>query len=498
MLVWHKHNKSHGFLVLASISKQNVSKVLPSLMDKDNEALLQELLRMWLNYQLMVRLLSFIFSYLERCYTIRVAVPPLKDVAASCFFNLVCPALYGKIRNAVISMIHQEREGQKIDVDLLQNFMGFILDAGTAVQVFYKEFEKAIFECTLTYHAQKASEWTMECTLEDYLLKVLPSLMDKDNEALLQELLRMWLNYQLMVRLLSFIFSYLERCYTIRVAVPPLKDVAASCFFNLVCPALYGKIRNAVISMIHQEREGQKIDVDLLQNFMGFILDAGTAVQVFYKEFEKAIFECTLTYHAQKASEWTMECTLEDYLLKVLPSLMDKDNEALLQELLRMWLNYQLMVRLLSFIFSYLERCYTIRVAVPPLKDVAASCFFNLVCPALYGKIRNAVISMIHQEREGQKIDVDLLQNFMGFILDAGTAVQVFYKEFEKAIFECTLTYHAQKASEWTMECTLEDYLLKVVESQSLSLYEHHLKGKQLDANLSLQTYMVCLTMADV
>ncbi|XP_010929186.1 cullin-1 [Elaeis guineensis] len=202
----------------------------------------------------------------------------------------------------------------------------------------------------------------------------------------------------------------------------------------------------------------------------------------------------------------------------VLPSLMDKDNEALLQELVRMWLNYQVMVRLLSIIFGYLERCDTIQVPVPPLKDVAASCFCNLVCPALSGKIRNAVISMIHQEREGQKIDVDLLQNFMGFILYAGR-VQGFYKEFEKAIFECTLTYHVQKASEWIMECTLEDYLLKVgecltreherlsrylifsssfttptslevVESQLLSVYEHHLKDKQLDANISLQTYM--------
>ncbi|XP_073113090.1 cullin-1 [Elaeis guineensis] len=156
-----------------SLDRAISSLVLPSLMDKDNEALLHELVRMWLNYQVMVRFLSFIFSYLERCYTIRVAVPPLKDVAASCFCDLVCPALSGKIRNAVISMIHQEREGQKIDVDLLQNFMGFILDAGTAVQGFYKEFEKAIFECTLTHHAQKASEWIMECTLEDYLLKVI-------------------------------------------------------------------------------------------------------------------------------------------------------------------------------------------------------------------------------------------------------------------------------------------------------------------------------------
>ncbi|XP_038979953.1 cullin-1-like [Phoenix dactylifera] len=63
--------------------------VLPSLMDKDNEALLQELVRMWSNYQVMVRLQSFIFSYLERYYTTRAAVPPLKNVAASCFCNLV-------------------------------------------------------------------------------------------------------------------------------------------------------------------------------------------------------------------------------------------------------------------------------------------------------------------------------------------------------------------------------------------------------------------------
>ncbi|OAY83578.1 Cullin-1, partial [Ananas comosus] len=65
------------------------SMVLPSLMGKRNEFLLQELLRMWSNYQKMTIVTSEILAYLDRHYVPFSSRPPLKTVAAGCFFNLV-------------------------------------------------------------------------------------------------------------------------------------------------------------------------------------------------------------------------------------------------------------------------------------------------------------------------------------------------------------------------------------------------------------------------
>ncbi|CAI9274933.1 unnamed protein product [Lactuca saligna] len=127
--------------------------------------------------------------------------------------------------------------------------------------------------------------------------------------------------------------------------------------------------------------------------------------------------------------------SFEEYITStVLPSLREKHGEFMLRELVRRWSNHKVMVRWLSRFFHYLDRYFITRRSLPALKEVGLTCFRDLVYQELHGKVRDAVISLIDQEREGEQIDRD------------------------------TSAYYSRKASSWILEDSCPDYMLKAEE----------------------------------
>ncbi|CAL5413157.1 unnamed protein product [Camellia sinensis] len=142
----------------------------------------------------------------------------------------------------------------------------------------------------------------------------------------------------------------------------------------------------------------------------------------------------------------------EEYemLYTVLPSLREKHDVFMMRELVNRWSNHKVMVRWLSRFFHYLSRYFIPR---------------RSVYRELNGKVRDVVISLIDQEREGEQIDRALLKNVLDIFVEIGMGQMDHYEnDFETDMLKDTEAYYSRKASNWILEDSCPDYMLKVEE----------------------------------
>ncbi|KAH8489984.1 hypothetical protein H0E87_025270, partial [Populus deltoides] len=130
--------------------------VLPSLREKHDEFMLREQVKRWANHKVMVKWLSRFFHYLDRYFIARRSLPPLNEVGLTCFRDLVYQELNGKVRDAVISLIDQEREGEQIDRALLKNVLDIFVEIGMGQMDYYEnDFEAAMLKDIAAYYSRK-------------------------------------------------------------------------------------------------------------------------------------------------------------------------------------------------------------------------------------------------------------------------------------------------------------------------------------------------------
>ncbi|GLT79421.1 hypothetical protein SLA2020_509100 [Shorea laevis] len=158
--------------------------------------------------------------------------------------------------------------------------------------------------------------------------------------------------------------------------------------------------------------------------------------------------------------------SFEEYITStVLPSLREKHDEFMLRELVKRWANHKVMVRWLSRFFHYLDRYFIARRSLPGLNEVGLTCFRELVYQELNEKVRDAVISLIDQEREGEQIDRALLKNVLGIFVEIRMGQMDYYEnDFEASMLKDTAGYYSRKASNWILEDSCPDYMLKAEE----------------------------------
>lgn len=156
--------------------------VLPHLSDKRGGHFLAQLVKMWSNYCTMVKCVSGFFSYLDRCFIEQRKLPSLEDTAATSFFAPVFNFFSNEITDALLTSIRQEREGSKVDMDLLRGIMRGICrsEVKTAMQ-------NTVIEDTYSYYSRKSSDWIVLYPLPDYLAKVQDT-MEKEIERLMHYL----------------------------------------------------------------------------------------------------------------------------------------------------------------------------------------------------------------------------------------------------------------------------------------------------------------------
>ncbi|KAI3804647.1 hypothetical protein L1987_26348 [Smallanthus sonchifolius] len=173
--------------------------------------------------------------------------------------------------------------------------------------------------------------------------------------------------------------------------------------------------------------------------------------------------------------------SFQEYITStVLPSLREKHDEFMLRELVKRWSNHKVMVRWLSRFFYYLDRYFITHRSLPPLNEVGLACFRDLVYTEVNGKVRDAVISLIDQEREGEQIDRALLKNVLDIFVEIGMGqMECYENDFELSMLKDTAAYYSRKASNWILEVSCPDYMLKKVQNELLSVYATQLLEKE-------------------
>nr|GLL22256.1 cullin-1 isoform X3 [Ipomoea trifida] len=87
--------------------------------------------------------------------------------------GMVYQELNGKVRDAVISLIDQEREGKQIDRALLKNVVDIFVEIGMGQMDYYEnDFEAAMLKDSAAYYSRKASNWISKDSCSDGMLKV--------------------------------------------------------------------------------------------------------------------------------------------------------------------------------------------------------------------------------------------------------------------------------------------------------------------------------------
>lgn len=169
--------------------------------------------------------------------------------------------------------------------------------------------------------------------------------------------------------------------------------------------------------------------------------------------------------YSQQLYEKYREAFEEYITVTVLPSLRDKHDEFMLRELVKRWANHKVMVKWLSRFFYYLDRYFIARRSLPALNEVGLACFRELVYQEVHGRVKDAVISLIDQEREGEQIDRALLKNVLDIFVEIGMGKMDYYADdFEADMLNDTAAYYSRKASNWVLKDSCPDYMLKAEE----------------------------------
>lgn len=79
------------------------------------------------------------------------------------------------IKLLIINVVHQidkEREGEQIDRALLKNVIDIFVEIGMGqMESYEKDFEALMLSDTGAYYSRKASNWILEDSCPDYMLK---------------------------------------------------------------------------------------------------------------------------------------------------------------------------------------------------------------------------------------------------------------------------------------------------------------------------------------
>ncbi|KFK29755.1 hypothetical protein AALP_AA7G174800 [Arabis alpina] len=156
----------------------------------------------------------------------------------------------------------------------------------------------------------------------------------------------------------------------------------------------------------------------------------------------------------------------EDYAKHtVLPSLKEKHDEYMLKDLALRWSNHKVMVGWLSRFFYYLDRYFVTRRSLPTLNEVGMICFRDLVYMEMKSKAKDAILALVHDEREGGQIDRALLKNVLDIFVKNGMGnMETYEEDFESFMLQDTASYYSRKASSWIQEDSCPEYMLKAEE----------------------------------
>ncbi|KAJ0988374.1 hypothetical protein J5N97_006730 [Dioscorea zingiberensis] len=185
--------------------------------------------------------------------------------------------------------------------------------------------------CSIMYSKRCSIMYSMYGDLlKEYIHgTLLQSLRLKLGEFFLKELATRWEHYKDVTRRLSSCFRYLERYYIPQNSIPTLSDVGIDCFNDMVYEQMRAIASPAVISLIGKERDGMKIDRDLVNGVRDIFVELGKgSMDLYEKDFEQPMLDDARDYYSRKASMWISECSCPEFMVKVEESLIREEERG--------------------------------------------------------------------------------------------------------------------------------------------------------------------------
>ncbi|XP_047328834.1 cullin-1-like [Impatiens glandulifera] len=216
----------------------------------------------------------------------------------------------------------------------------------------------------------------------------------------------------------------------------------------------------------------------ILQDGINKLIDIVEGVNDFSFTSEEYMNLYTTVYNICQPNPTGPECRrlyekhnaiYEDYISsRVLPSLMGKKDESLLQEVVKRWKNHKIMIRWTCRFFHYLDRYFVPCKHVPTLQEATNSIFRKLVLEeqsinGVVNELRDSLMSMIDRERNDEEIDRVLVKSVIDMFMEMGE--EKYEKDFEKDMLKNTHKFYSFKASKWIDSIeSYKDYMIKVEE----------------------------------
>eukprot|EP00916_Digyalum_oweni_P008310 GHVL01013921.1.p1 GENE.GHVL01013921.1~~GHVL01013921.1.p1 ORF type:complete len:743 (+),score=153.21 GHVL01013921.1:47-2275(+) len=154
--------------------------VTPALYQKDDIDLLRELLKRWQSHQVYVKWMQKFFFYLDRYHVKLYSLENLTTKGLNTFYNKVFEEVKDKVRLALLVQIEVERNGGKIDQDLIKGIISMYEELGQNSSVYLQEFEKDFLTSSREYLTRQSTGWLQEDSFPDYLRKTEKVLNDEE------------------------------------------------------------------------------------------------------------------------------------------------------------------------------------------------------------------------------------------------------------------------------------------------------------------------------
>ncbi|KAL9270386.1 Cullin-like protein [Drosera capensis] len=181
-------------------------------------------------------------------------------------------------QSSVRALVNQQRDGEKVDCDLVKTILDFFVEAKSVGATCYDDFEKAILADAAAYYSQMASYGLSNCSYIHYVSQACMS-MNRENE-----------------RTSRFLDPSTRRKLLQVITLPELN-----------CWIVY-------------------LGCDLVKTILDFFVEAKSVGATCYDDFEKAILADAAAYYSQMASYGLSNCSYIHYVSQACMS-MNRENE---------------------------------------------------------------------------------------------------------------------------------------------------------------------------
>lgn len=153
---------------------QQLTKTRELLQKTQGDELLPVLVEQWDQHKLNMTMFRDIFMYMDKNYSLQEEQPVVYDMGMQLFRDRVVlhAGMKVRIQQLMLLTVHTDRAGEPVDLVLLKNCVGVLVEVhATSLSVYHEVFEKEFLVTTRNFYRQESQRFINENTCTEYLVK---------------------------------------------------------------------------------------------------------------------------------------------------------------------------------------------------------------------------------------------------------------------------------------------------------------------------------------